>query len=201
MIEIKALSVPVPQRRPLRGKGALTARAGLALALFCAVATPRPLPAEEVDPWQPFRLLEGTWEAAIDGKLGTGKGIRRYDFILEDLYFHARHASVRMPQEKSPKGDYHRELSVYSFDRQRGTIVLRQFVVEGYVLRYTCAVEPRSFVCTSESIESGPGQRARLTIRLTDRYRFEEIFELASPGGELEVFFTNTWVRLPDLAD
>ena len=155
----------------------------------------------EPDPWEPLRLLEGTWEGAIDGRLGQGAGRRRYEFILDGLYLLSRHASVRLPQEKSPVGDDHRELAIYSFDRERGTIVLRQFVVEGFVLRYACEVEPRRFVCTSESVENGTGMRARLTVEISNRYRFEEVFELASAGQELEVFFTNRWTRIPDLAD
>jgi hypothetical protein len=43
--------------------------------------------------------------------------------------------------------------------------------------------------------------RARVTIEIADRYRFEETFELASPGQELTVFFTNSWTRVPDLGD
>lgn len=155
----------------------------------------------EQAPWETFRLLEGSWEAAIEGRLGKGTGIRRYQFIFDGRYLVSRHASVRLPQEKSPAGDYHRELAVYSFDRERGMIVLREFIVEGYVLRYACQVEPKRFVCTSENVESGPGMRARLTVEIKDRYRFEEIFELAAPGKELELYFTNHWTRVPDFAD
>jgi hypothetical protein len=157
--------------------------------------------AAKPDPWEPFRYLEGTWEGAIQGRLGEGVGQRRYEFILDGLYLVSRHASVRLPQEKSPKGDYHRELAVYSFDREREAIVMREFIVEGFVLQYLCQVEPKRFVCTSESVESGPGMRARLTVEVSHRYRFRETFELASPGQELEVFFTNSWTRVPDLAD
>lgn len=43
--------------------------------------------------------------------------------------------------------------------------------------------------------------RARLTVTIADRYRFEERFELASPGQDLQLYFTNRWTRVPDLAD
>ncbi len=155
----------------------------------------------EPDPWKPFRLLEGTWEGAIDGRLGQGTGVRRYEFIFDGLYLLSRHASVRLPQEKSPRGDFHREMSIYSFDGERDIIVLRQFVVEGSVLRYTCEVEPDRFVCTTENVESGTGMRARLAVQISNRYQFDETFELASPGKELEVYFTNRWTRMPSLSD
>lgn len=41
--------------------------------------------------------------------------------------------------------------------------------------------------------------RARLTFELANAHHFEEIFELASPGEELLVYFTDTWTRVPDL--
>jgi hypothetical protein len=98
-------------------------------------------------------------------------------------------------------GGHHRELTVYSFDSERETIVMRAFIVEGYVLRYTCEVGPQRIVCNTESVEGGAGMRARETIEIADGYRFEETFELASPGQELKVFFTNSWTRVPDLDD
>jgi hypothetical protein len=190
----------------------------LAVALVCCgfaaktaaarAETKRPasMPAEEeqtepTDPWAPFRLLEGKWEGAVDGIFGQGAAHRSYEFILDGKFVHMRHASVRLPQEKSPKGDHHREITVYSFDSERETIVMRAFIVEGYVLRYTCEVEPKRFVCNTESVEGGTGMQARVTIEIADGYRFEETFELASPGQELKVFFTNSWTRVPDLGD
>jgi hypothetical protein len=182
----------------------------VALGIF-AVALVCPVSAQQAkseaagdspaDPWAPLRLLEGTWEGAIDGRLGQGHGVRRYEWLFDGLYLASRHTSVRLPQEKSPQGDHHRELAVYSFDREREAIVLRAFMVEGYVLRYRCEVETMSFVCTTEEVESGAGMRGRLTVTITDRYRFEERFELASPGQDLQLYFTNRWTRVPDLAD
>ena len=186
-------------------------RCGVLLVFFCllgiistVVAQGEPGsedPVVEPDPWEPFRLLEGTWEGAIDGRLGQGTGKRRYEFVLDGIYLLSRHASVRLPQEKSPRGDLHRELAIYSLDRERNIIVLRQFVVEGWVLRYRCVVEPDRFVCTTENVESGTGLRARLTVQISNRYQFDEIFELASSGKEFEVYFTNRWTRTPDMSD
>ncbi|HSR42399.1 MAG TPA: hypothetical protein VLL48_09510, partial [Longimicrobiales bacterium] len=45
------------------------------------------------DPWEPYRLLEGTWEGEIDGRLGRGVGRRRYEFVFDGLYLVSRHAS------------------------------------------------------------------------------------------------------------
>lgn len=194
------------ERTFLRGRGsivfllaAFTAFAGSATVSLGEKQTPGKEESESTDPWGPLRLLEGTWEGAIDGRLGQGKGLRRFYFILDGKFLLLRHASVRLPQEKSPKGDYHLELGVFSFDRERKTLVYREFLVEGYVNRYTCDVEPRRLLCTTESVENGPGMRARYTLEISDGYRHHETFELASPGEELQVYFTNRWTRTPNL--
>ena len=157
--------------------------------------------ADKQDPWVAHRLLPGTWEADIDGRLGQGTGRRQYEFIFNDQFLVGRHASIRLPQELSPEGDYHRELSVYSFDSERKTIVLRQFIVEGYVLQFTCETELLRFVCATERIENGTDMAARMTVAIESPYRFSEVFELAVPGEEMEVYFTNTWTRVPSLED
>lgn len=155
--------------------------------------------AKELEAWEPIWLLEGTWKAEIRGSLGDGEGLRTYEKTMDGVYTVARHVSVRLPQPESPEGDHHRELAVYSYDRERGTIVLREFIVEGYVLQSACVTEPRRITCSTESVESGPGIRARLTIDISDPFRFLETYELAFPGEELEALFTNTWTRVPAL--
>jgi len=177
---------------------------GLATAVSALLALGPPVTAAEVaaqgqpaDPWALLKLLVGTWEGEIDGKLGTGKGVRRYELILGERFLLCRHRSVRVPQEKSPKGDQHEELGVFSFDSERKTIVYREFMSEGVVVRSPCEVAGTRVVCTSEAVESGPGIRARLVLEIADRYRFTEVYELAWPGKEMEHYFTNRWTRSP----
>ncbi len=185
-------------------------RQGVALALAWTVAvpllpgqTPQGSPpqksAASADQWGPLKLLVGVWEGEIEGKLGQGKGLRRYEFILGERFLQSRHISVRLPQEKSPKGDEHEEMAVFSWDGQRGSIVQREFFSEGVVVRSLCVVEGMKVVCNSESVENGPGIRARLTLEIIDRYRFTETYEIAWPGKELEHYFTNKWTRSASL--
>ncbi len=155
----------------------------------------------EPDPFAPLRILEGSWEGSIEGRLGSGVGVRDYEFILDDKFLMFRHASVRQPQEKSPEGDHHRELSVFSFDSERKKLVLREFMVGGYVNQYVCDATGSKIVCVTERVEGegSSGVSARLTLELHDPYSFDEIFELAFSGDELSVYFTNHWKRLPKL--
>jgi hypothetical protein len=153
----------------------------------------------DADHWGPLRLLVGTWDGAISGQLGTGTGVREYEFILDENFLLFRQASVRMPQELSPAGDHHRELSIFSYDAERDAIVLREFFVEGVVTRSTCQVEGSTVTCIAEEIENGTGMQARLTLEIHDAFSFDEVYELAFPGEDLSVYFTNRWTRRPVL--
>ena len=151
------------------------------------------------DPWATLRLLEGSWTGAIDGKLGTGTAVRDYEFVLGGGYLLYRHQSVRLPQEKSPEGDQHRELAIYSYDRGRQKLVWRQFMNEGIVVRSICEIDGSTIVCETEEVEGGPGIRARMTVEIESRYRFSESYELAWPGADFELYFVNEWTRVPKL--
>jgi len=148
-----------------------------------------------------LRLLEGSWRGTVVGELGEGEAVRQYQFLFADTYLVTRHSSVRLPQDKSPDGDHHRELTVFSRDRVRGVVVLREFNVEGFVLEYGCVLEHMRVVCTSTRIESGPGMRARVTLEIENAYRFEERFELAQAEGELQHYLSVHWQRAPGIDD
>ena len=170
-------------------------------ALLAAPASLRAQDAAAADGLKPIRDLEGTWEGRIDGILGQGTGIRSYEPILDGHFVVERHSSIRLPQEKSPQGDRHREIGIYSWDAEREAIVLRSFFVEGFVARSLCEPAGTKLVCTSEAIEGGSGMKSRLTLEWVDPFRFVEIFELASPGQELSTYFRNEWTRVPELDD
>ena len=173
----------------------------LSLVPFAAAQSNDDAGEAPADPWALLRRLEGTWEGKIAGKLGTGRAVRRYEWISRGKFLMSRHASVRLPQEKSPTGDQHEQLGVFSYDTERKTIVYREFMSEGVVPRSVCRADGDTLVCTTEAVESGPGIRARLTMEIADRYRFREIYELAWPGRDYELYFTNDWTRAPSLDD
>jgi hypothetical protein len=70
--------------------------------------------------------------------------------------------------------------------------VLRQFHIEGFVNQYamtSSSADGKMIVSTSESIENIPaGYRARETYKILGPDEFTEVFEVADPGKEFEVY-------------
>ena len=62
--------------------------------------------------------------------------------MLGDRFLHERNVSTYPPQPANPKGERHEHESYFSYDRDRGRIVLRQFHTEGFDGACT-APEPR----------------------------------------------------------
>ena len=79
-----------------------------------------------------------------------------------------------------------------SFDKARKKFVLRQFHGEGFVNQYvmsSASADGKTIVFTSESIENIPaGYRARETYKILGPDEFIEVFELAEPGKEFELY-------------
>ncbi len=141
--------------------------------------------------WDPIKFLVGEWEGTSHGQAGQGKVTRDYAFVLEGRFLQARNKSVYPPQEKNPKGEVHQDWGLFSYDRGRQRLVLRQFHVEGFVNQYVQDTSPdaRSTVFVSEAIENIPkGWRARETYILMNENEFIERFELAEPGKDFDLY-------------
>lgn len=116
----------------------------LALALLAGASLPAagqtvPEPAER---WAAFEFFAGEWTGVESATFGEGRGERTYELVLQDAYFLSRNRSVFPPQESLPDGDVHDDWSVFSFDADRDTYLLRQFNSEGFV--NTFVLDPSS---------------------------------------------------------
>jgi hypothetical protein len=161
-------------------------------AMFAAVASRR---AHAEDAVQGLALLKrfiGEWVGEGQGQPGVSAMKRSYAFILQDRFIEVRNESAYAPQPKNPKGELHRDIGYFSFDKSRKRIVLRQFHVEGFVNQYVAqlgAKDGSPLVFDSEAIENIPaGFRARETYEFLGDDRFTETFELSEPGKEFEVY-------------
>ncbi|HYF33005.1 MAG TPA: hypothetical protein VD993_17895 [Chitinophagaceae bacterium] len=142
--------------------------------------------------WLPLKQLAGSWSGKGEGQPGKGKYERTYQFVFGRTFFQVDNKATYPPSDKKPAGEVHEDKGFYSYDRSRKTFVFRQFHIEGFVIQYrldSISPDKKTIVFISESIENIPkGFRARETYRILDENEMEEIFELAAPGKDFEVY-------------
>jgi len=160
---------------------------GLFLPAFLGEQTKPP-----ADVWQPLNFFLGKWEGAGTGNPGVSKIQREYRLTLNDRFLHVQNRSTYEPQPKNPKGEIHEDWGMISFDKNRKQFVFRQFHVEGFVNQYvttSISDDGKTIVFTSEGIENIPaGWRTRETYKIVGPDEFTEVFELAGPGKDFEVY-------------
>jgi hypothetical protein len=127
--------------------------------------------------------------------------------VLGGRFLHERNVSAYAPKEAGKPGELHEHWSFLSYDKRRKTLVLRQFHQEGFVNQYALAppaavpstdvAGPRRLVFVSEAFENlDASWRARETYEFNTVDEFVEIFELAEPGKEFEVYSRNVFRRV-----
>ena len=156
----------------------------LTFGLTMLVAAEEP---ERADPWAPIRVLLGEWEGVGNGFGGESRVHHSYGFILQDNFIHSTTVSEFQPKEDGALGKIHEDWGFFSFYSDRGMIVLRQFLSEGFVTTYVLEdTKPGAdvLVFTSESTEGAGGMAARLVIPFEDDDTYRLVLELASPGKD-----------------
>jgi len=142
--------------------------------------------------WAPFRWFSGNWTGDSEGQPGKGKYERSYTVIFNKKFIEIRNTSTYPPSKQNPEGEVHEDKGYISYDRTRKTFVLRQFHIEGFVNQYkleSISPDGKTIVFISEAIENIPaGYRARETYKIANDNEFTEIFELAEPGKNFEVY-------------
>jgi len=150
--------------------------------------------------WTPFNYFIGTWQGSGKGQVGNSRVERNYEFVLNSKFLSVRNKSTYDPQEKNPKGEVHEDWGVISYDKARETYIFRQFHVEGFVNQYILeklAEDGQSISFVTEAIENIPsGWKARETYRILSPDEFVEVFELAAPGKEFELYTENRFQRV-----
>jgi len=154
------------------------------------------------DPWAPIKFLEGKWTGSAQGEPGVGTVQRSYEFVLGHRFLYERNISRYEPKQGGDSGEVHEHRSMFSFDKRRNRLVLRQFHQEGFVNQYVMDVERSSaerFVFVSEAFENlAPEWRARETYEVVSKDEFIEIFEIAPPGKEFSVYSRSSFKRVAD---
>ena len=159
---------------------------------------------EKPDQWQPVRFFVGRWTGTTDGQPGHGTVERSYEFILRDQFIQEHSTSTYPAQERNKTGEVHHHMSIISYDRDRNTLMLRQFHVEGFVNLYALnrsASTPKHLLFESEHFENfNNSWKAKETYDIISPGEFIETFELAPPGKPFEVYSRNHLKRAPQKA-
>jgi hypothetical protein len=151
------------------------------------------------DVWKPLKFFVGSWEGKGEGRSGVSKVEREYKFVLEDNFLEAKSRSVYEKEGENRKEKVHEDWGLFSYDKDSGKIMFRQFHTEGFVNRYaldSLSTDGKTLVFVTETIENfTPGWMTRLTYRISKDDEFTETFEIAPPDQPFELYSTNHFKR------
>jgi hypothetical protein len=171
--------------------------AGVSLALAFSASV---LAAEsDADRFLPLSRLIGEWTGTAVGEAGTGTITRTYAFVMNGRFVSETNTTRYPPQEKNKSGEVHEHWGIFSYDKARKLIVLRQFHQEGFVNTYRqagAAEAPASLVFESEAFENFSNKwKARESYEFRSDDEFVELFELSAPGGPFQVYSRSEFKR------
>ena len=151
-----------------------------------------------------LRWMQGEWRGVGEGEPGTSGSERHIDAYLENKYIRATGRSVYPKQEKNPKGEVHEQLNLWSYDRARSAIVLREFDTLGFIGTYVldkAASAPDRWVLVAESLENVPkGWKARYVFTRKSEDEYHEMLELDADGKGFQPYVTNHFLKVASKA-
>jgi hypothetical protein len=168
------------------------------VVVTCTAASPAW--AQAPDPWKPMERFIGTWKGTASGQAGDGAVVRTYAKVMGGRFLQESNTSTYPPQDRNKKGEVHEHSAMFSFDKQRKLLMLRQFHIEGFVATYRQVSEAGSttLVFESEGFENfSNAWKARETYEFDGDDRFVETFELAPPGKDYQVYSRTELKRSP----
>lgn len=129
-------------------------RRGL-LAVLCVGAF-APAWAQPAPALAPLSRFVGNWAGSATGQSAEGTVQRSYEWVMQGRYLREVNISRYPAREAGKSDEVHEHWSMFSFDKARQTIVLRQFHVEGFVNTYRLAGAPGDtpLVFDSEAFEN-----------------------------------------------
>lgn len=104
----------------------------LVFAVFHAAAQTEAKP----DPLAPLARFVGSWSGTATGWSGDGTVARTYSPGMRGRHPQETNVSRYPAREAGKAEEVHEHMSMFSFDKARTLIVLRQFHIEGFVNTY-----------------------------------------------------------------
>jgi len=176
-------------------------KAFAALVMSVAVlAAPAWAAEPQPDPWSPVKRFVGEWVGTASGQAGEGAVTRKYASVMNGRFIQELNTSRYPAQEKNKAGEVHEHMGMFSYDKARKLIVLRQFHIEGFVNSYRqapAAEGSAALVFESEGFENFSNSwKARESYEFLSDDEFVETFELAPPGKPFEVYSRSRFKRV-----
>jgi hypothetical protein len=169
----------------------------LLIALLPAMLSAQTGARQEV--WGPLMYFVGKWEGTAVSRSGRGTVEREYRFVLGGAFLQAESRHAYEMSAQLPEGLVHEGLELFSYDRARETLVMRQFHSEGFVNQYlldSLSADSTTIVFVSERLENvPPGWRAKEQFEIISGDEFIEFFKLAAPGREFEAYWETHLTR------
>ena len=175
----------------------------LLIAICVAVLAAMPAVAREARPdgLAPIAKLVGDWTGVSEGEPGTAATTRHATRAQNDHFVFVEGRSVYPKQEKNKSGEIHTQLDVWSYDKQRKLIVLRQFDSLGFASTYVedkVASTNGKLVLVSEHLENVPATlKARYTFEFKGADEYHELFELNEGDKGFQAYVAGRFLRNP----
>jgi hypothetical protein len=168
-----------------------------AVALACTYSASATEPVEGL---KELQWLAGEWRGLGEGDPGRSATERHIELALEGHFVRVEGRSVYPKQAGNPKGEVHAGFGVWSYDRSRKVLVLREFDTLGFVGTYVldkAASSANKWILVGENLENVPkGWKARYTYTLVAQDEYHEMLELDADGKGFKAYVTNRFLRI-----
>ena len=155
----------------------------------------------EADRLAAIAWLVGDWAGVGEGRGGAAAGTRHAARVQNGHFIRIEARSVYPGQDGNESGEVHTSLDLWSYDRQRKRLVMRQFDSLGFVSTFVqdpAASTAGRLVLLSEHIENVPaGWKTRYTYTYRAPNGYHELFELDTGKG-LEAYVSSRFLRIED---
>ena len=133
--------------------------------------------------WEKLQRMAGVWKGTDDTEQAPRKIEREFEPIVQGKFLLVRTESVSARET-------HADWAIFSFDKPRSKVMMRQFVSEGYVNRFALdevSEDGDTLVFVTEHCENAPpGFRVRMTYTLQGENEFTQALDLAPSGSDFK---------------
>jgi hypothetical protein len=170
----------------------------LVLLMFCA-SVDASADDTKTDPLSAVAWIVGDWSGLGEGEPGVSASARHVQRTHGSQFIVVEGRSVYPKQEKNKLGEVHTSTDIWSFDKARGLLVMRQFDSLGFASTYvqdTTASTEGQIVLSSEQLENVPkGWSARYTYTYIAPDEYRELFELNTGKKGFQTYVAGKFLR------